>query len=393
MNRTSIIYLLPLGICFVLASCSGQTSPVKASNSSADRVVIGGPFENSEYGMIDQPATIMSVDTSPGWNQPGQKLLITGTMYQNDGKTPAAGVVLYYYHTNVAGRYQASPSLNPQVSRHGYIRGWVKSDEQGKYAIYTVRPGAYPGTDEPAHIHPSIYEPGLEQPYYLDEFVFDDDPLLTSAKRRRMLNRGGSGVLRTVRQGDLEVARHDVILGLNIPAYPSGQERSSISGPAIGEDLFSFRPYHAWGPDENTRTCPICKYGKGYGVLCFVGPNHNPKELTDWLRYFESIGRFRPEMNVFFIFSGQPSGRLRQLGQQLNLHSVALTSVPGFRDTNSEIHHYALDSQLAFTMLIYRNSNVIDRYQNTELVIPPAVEIEASLSRAGQEIKLSRLPD
>jgi protocatechuate 3,4-dioxygenase beta subunit len=123
----------------------------------------------------------------------------------------------------VEGRYQSTPELNPSISRHGYIRGWIKSDEQGKYAIYTVRPGAYPGADEPAHIHPSIYEPGLELPYYLDAFVFDDDPLLTSAKRQSKRNRGGSGILQPVRRGDLEVARHDVILGLNIPAYPIGR--------------------------------------------------------------------------------------------------------------------------------------------------------------------------
>jgi protocatechuate 3,4-dioxygenase beta subunit len=223
MKRTFIISLLPLCFVFVFAACRGQTSPPQASSNSVERAVIGGPFENSEYGMIDRPAAIMSIDTSPGWNQLGQKLLVTGTIFENDGETPAPGVVLYYYHTNIAGRYQPSPELNPSIIRHGYIRGWVKSDEQGKYSIYTVRPGAYPDTDEPAHIHPSVYEPGLKQPYYLDAFVFDDDPLLTSAKRQRMLNRGGSGILQTVRRGELEVAHHDVILGHNIPAYPSGR--------------------------------------------------------------------------------------------------------------------------------------------------------------------------
>lgn len=223
MKRIFFISLLPLGFVFVFSACRGQTSPVQTRSNSFERAVIGGPFENSEYGMIDRPAAIMSVDTSPGWHQLGQKLLITGTIYENDGKTPAPGVVLYYYHTNVEGHYQSSPELNPSVVRHGYIRGWVKSDEQGEYSIYTIRPGAYPGTDEPAHIHPSVYEPGLKQPYYLDALVFDDDPLLTSRKRQRMNNRGGSGILQTVPKGDLEIARHDVVLGLNIPAYPSGR--------------------------------------------------------------------------------------------------------------------------------------------------------------------------
>ena len=34
----------------------------------------------------------------------------------------------------------------------------------------------------------------IENEYYIDEFVFDDDVLLTGAKRKALENRGGSGV-------------------------------------------------------------------------------------------------------------------------------------------------------------------------------------------------------
>lgn len=51
------------------------------------------------------PDTINSVDTSAGWHQQGQRLLITGTIFKPDGRTPAPDVILYYYHTDIQGLY------------------------------------------------------------------------------------------------------------------------------------------------------------------------------------------------------------------------------------------------------------------------------------------------
>ena len=42
------------------------------------------------------------------------------------------------------------------------------------------------------HIHISIREPEIKNEYYIDELVFDDDPLLTTAKRAALENRGGT---------------------------------------------------------------------------------------------------------------------------------------------------------------------------------------------------------
>jgi protocatechuate 3,4-dioxygenase beta subunit len=72
----------------------------------------------------------------------------------------------------------------------------------------------------PAHIHPSIKEPNIDNEYYIDDFVFDDDKLLTSEKRKEVENRGGNGILKVAISGDLQIAERDIILGLNIPNYP-----------------------------------------------------------------------------------------------------------------------------------------------------------------------------
>jgi protocatechuate 3,4-dioxygenase beta subunit len=206
----------------VLQGCSGQTGNSTSNNpaSKTAQGVVGGPFENGDFLYIGMPDQIRSVDTSAGWSQDGQKLLIRGTIYKADGRTPAPDVILYYYHTDINGYYPDREGLDPRVVRHGYIRGWVKSDEKGKYAIFTVRPAPYPQSDSPAHIHPAIKEPGIDKEYYIDEFVFDDDVLLTQSKRDALENRGGSGILKVSLQGDLAVAEHDILLGLNIPNYP-----------------------------------------------------------------------------------------------------------------------------------------------------------------------------
>ena len=217
--------IYPIGLFIFLfnflTSCNGQTSnPAPTPQSLNSGNTVGGPFENGEFIYIGMPEIINSTDTSAGWVQDGQKLLITGTIFKQDGKTPAPNVILYYYHTDINGYYAKREGLDQRVARHGYIRGWVKSDEKGRYAIYTVRPAPYPNGDMPAHIHPSIKEPDIDKEYYIDEFVFDDDTLLTPAKRNALENRGGSGILKVSQKDDFQVAEHNIILGLNIPNYP-----------------------------------------------------------------------------------------------------------------------------------------------------------------------------
>lgn len=221
LNSIGLLILL----CNFLISCAGQT---EGSKKMADKSqLVGGAFENSKFTYSGIPETINSIDTSLGWNQDGQKILLTGTVYQIDGKTPASEVLLYYYHTNPEGRYVHNPDIqrsmppNELGQTHGYLRGWVKTDKEGKYYIYTLRPGTYPGFDEPAHVHVTVKEPNDINEYYIDDFVFDDDPFLTSGKRQNMQNRCGSGVLKMIQKGDIFVGQRNITLGLNIPDYPN----------------------------------------------------------------------------------------------------------------------------------------------------------------------------
>ncbi len=169
---------------------------------------------------VDMPSVINAIDTSAGWNEKGQQLLVTGTVYKIDDKTPVPNVIIYYWHTDSNGYYSPKKGMTEKAKRHGHIRGWVKSDEKGNYSIYTIRPAPYPKRDIPAHIHTSIKEPTINNEYYIDEWVFDDDELLTTEKRKALENRGGSVILRIRGSGELQIAEHDIILGFHIPNYP-----------------------------------------------------------------------------------------------------------------------------------------------------------------------------
>lgn len=150
--------------------------------------------------------------------EPGERLELTGTIYKPDGKTPAPHVVLYVYQTDNKGLYSKGPS-QPRATRHGRLRGWMKTDAQGRYKFTTIRPASYPNSNIPQHIHPIIKEPGLSL-YWIDEFLFEDDPMLTQQERAKQEGRGGMGILKVAKNANgVWVGTRNIILGKNIPNY------------------------------------------------------------------------------------------------------------------------------------------------------------------------------
>ncbi len=377
------IYLMGLVIilCNLITGCNGQTKvreqALQYQQNNGDQPV-GGPFENSEFTYYGIPKNVSARDTSPGWKEEGQKLLLTGIVYQRDGRTPAPGVLLYYYQTNTAGRYLHRPEVsrsmkpNEKGQTHGYIRGWVKTGADGKYFIYTIRPGSYPSHDEPAHVHVTIKEPNNLKEYYIDDFVFDDDKLLNTAKRRNLQNRAGSGILRLVQSGNMHIGERNLILGLNIPDYPDKKISWLKSGKNIGEDVFSFTPFHAWGPDKGTKTCPVCKYGWYDGILYFVGNHPDWVQIKQWLSFLETESRIREKyLKVYFVYGNEArfdkverEKNLSKIGQELALEKVALTFVPSFTDFASEIYLNKINPAVENTFVLYKRSRIIDKFIN-----------------------------
>lgn len=209
---TRVITILILMVFF--ASCS---SPQEKEQGKYK--LVGGPCEGCEAVFEYENKELFAVDTLPDFNDEGPKLKVTGTIYQPDGITPAKGVILYIYHTDQNGIYPKKGNETGWGRRHGYLRGWIKTDSEGKYTFYTLRPGVYPSRNAPAHIHATILEPDGKY-YWIVDFLFDDDLLISESDRFRESPRGGNnGILYLQQDGNLWISERDIILGKNVPGY------------------------------------------------------------------------------------------------------------------------------------------------------------------------------
>jgi len=369
MKKGFITYLVVL---FFVFSCNGQKGNTdNGSDLLQKKSVVGGGCDGCELMYVGMPERISSTDTSRGWDKKGQQLLVTGTIFQLGGKIPAPNTLLYYWQTDTEGYYARDTKTHPKAKVHGRIRGWVKTDENGKYSIYTVRPAPYPNGDLPAHIHISIREPDVENEYFTDDIVFDDDRLLIPyLKKYPSENRGGSGIVRILVKDDLQVAEHDIILGLNIPNYPKKQISDLQSGLDIGEDQPSFIPFHAFGPDKGSQTCPVCKYGRYHGIIYFVGNNPNWTDIKKWLVFLTTESQKRQKyLKAYFVYGNedeyQKSVRekeLENIGKELNLQRTALTFVPSFGDSKTEANLNKINPDTGNTFIIYKNRRIVDKF-------------------------------
>ena len=148
----------------------------------------------------------------------GEPLILTGTVFRADGEIPAPGVIVYAYHTNAEGVYPTRGDEKGWARRHGYLRGWVKTNSEGRYRFDTIRPSTYPNRREPAHIHMTIKEPDFPE-YWIDAVVFADDPLVTAQYRKDQGERGGSGIVKLTRDAEGRwVGVRDIVLERHPPA-------------------------------------------------------------------------------------------------------------------------------------------------------------------------------
>lgn len=207
MTRTSCVRLL--GACLV-----AWTIGVRLS---AQEPIVGRPCEGCDAVFEGMPSSLAATTRLAPPSEPGVPMTLTGRVLGADGR-PRAGVVVYAYQTNTAGVYPPSSLRTGAAARHGALRGWALSGPDGRYTFETIRPGTYPTRDAPAHIHMHVIERGCAT-YYLDDVMFDDDPLLTPAVRRTQTMRGGPGIVAATRADGRWMATRDIYLGRNIPGH------------------------------------------------------------------------------------------------------------------------------------------------------------------------------
>jgi protocatechuate 3,4-dioxygenase beta subunit len=133
--------------------------------------------------------------------EPGERLIVAGRVFKADGVTPLAAASVYVYHTDQKGYY--TPGVND--NRNPRLRGYMRTDAQGRYEFSTIKPGPYPNSRIPAHIHYVVNAPGYSERIF--EIVFEGDPFLDDRVRQesanewsgfslRQLEKDGQGALR-----------------------------------------------------------------------------------------------------------------------------------------------------------------------------------------------------
>ena len=175
------------------------------------------PAQDCEWcGTAEAPADVTWSTQIVADSEPGDRLVVTGQVFERDGETPAPDVLIYVYHTNTEGVYPRRGDEVGNGRRHGYLRGWLKTDSSGRYRFETIRPAPYTTHGgEPAHIHYTIQAPG-EAEYWLDGAWFSDDPRVTESQEAALTRRGGFTNVMEMSQDAHGVwhGRRDIRLGM-----------------------------------------------------------------------------------------------------------------------------------------------------------------------------------
>ncbi|MFM9915075.1 MAG: twin-arginine translocation pathway signal protein [Rhizobacter sp.] len=87
-------------------------------------------------------------------NEPGQKLMLRGSVLSADCKTPLAHTLIEIWQADDKGVYDKQQPGNFLETVKPHLRGMILTDAKGRYEIETIVPGAYP-------IPPGV--PGLEK--------------------------------------------------------------------------------------------------------------------------------------------------------------------------------------------------------------------------------------
>jgi protocatechuate 3,4-dioxygenase beta subunit len=134
-------------------------------------------------------------------DEPGERLIVSGKVFGKDSK-PLAGASIYVYQTDAKGLYTPGATND---NRNPRLRGYMRTDEQGRYEFETIKPGSYPNSTIPAHIHYVVHAQGYKERIF--EIVFEGDKFITERIRNdaaredsgfsiRTLDRDNQGALR-----------------------------------------------------------------------------------------------------------------------------------------------------------------------------------------------------
>ncbi|MGH3050860.1 MAG: protocatechuate 3,4-dioxygenase subunit beta [Gaiellaceae bacterium] len=149
---------------------------------------LDGPvFGESALGPLDDDLTRQH-DAEPL----GERILVRGRVLDVDGR-PLRGALVEVWQANAGGRYRHDVDRHPAPLDPNFSgAGRCLTDDEGRYAFTTIKPGAYPWRNHPnawrpAHIHFSLFGRQLAQRlvtqmYFPGDPLFPYDPIFNSVR-------------------------------------------------------------------------------------------------------------------------------------------------------------------------------------------------------------------
>jgi protocatechuate 3,4-dioxygenase beta subunit len=126
----------------------------------------------------EAPSSAPSAGRVTPVGEPGQPLSVSGVVVGPDD-APIANASLYVYQTDHEGYYGVKPASD---NRNPRLKLFLRSDARGAWSFETIKPGSYPNSRVPGHIHFEVSAPGRAAKIF--EIVFEGDPLVTPEMRR-----------------------------------------------------------------------------------------------------------------------------------------------------------------------------------------------------------------
>ena len=207
MERTTITrrdFLTSASLAFALPlvfSCKTDSAAQMSNDRLLERIKSNANNDpRDEYwGARSAPADVswrtkLSTDADKG-----ERILICGIIYKPDGKSVAANTLIYLYHTDIYGIYGRNGE-----HRHGRHRGWMLTDERGRYEFESILPASYPNSTIAKHIHMTLTTTDKKEES-VDSILFEGDRFLTA--RDREINRGGFDPVLKLEKGSDGISR------------------------------------------------------------------------------------------------------------------------------------------------------------------------------------------
>jgi protocatechuate 3,4-dioxygenase beta subunit len=158
-----------------LATSGGTCEPTKgeATSGRAERLAAA---DAPATGRLGPGGEVERTAETVAAGRGGERLVVEGTVYRADCRTPLAGASVAVWQTNAAGEY--GPGQGTSGERCCYLAAALRTDQRGRYRFETVKPGHYKGEAEPppAHIHFEVQHPDATG--LLTELLFEGDPRL-----------------------------------------------------------------------------------------------------------------------------------------------------------------------------------------------------------------------